>query len=305
MEAFISNNVGDVKNSERKARQLVRALFDEDRLGLEYDSTLTQTAEQTFNTAVGNCLSFSYLFAALAKRAGLDVQFQEVHMLPQWDFTSDEIYVENRHVNVRVKIYGDEDIIVDIDQVLPDFRLDYTLLEENHVLALYYGNVAAEFLMNNDFEQSYKFFIKALRTDKSIAALWTNLGVLYKRTGNFDFAEKAYFMALSINEKEKAALNNLAHMYSELGDEQRADLYGDLVNKYQARNPYFRYVRARKAMEDNRLDQAMGHIKYAIRKKEDEPRFYILKGAIHQIKGEANKARKALRTAETLQTEAG
>lgn len=75
--------------------------------------------------------------------------------------------------------------------------------------------------MNGDFEKSFKYFVKAIRTDPDISLFWTNLGVLYRRTGNDKYAEKAYFMALSLDENDQAALNNLSYLYREAGDEKK------------------------------------------------------------------------------------
>jgi len=56
----------------------------------------------------------------MAKEIGLDVQFQEIHILPEWNFTNDAIYVESRHINVRVNLYGKGDLIIDIHSVTPE-----------------------------------------------------------------------------------------------------------------------------------------------------------------------------------------
>ena len=97
------------------------------------------------------------------------------------------------------------DLIVDIDQISPEMQLSYTILEENHVIALYYGNVAAEKLLMNNNEEAFKYFVKAIKTKADIPSFWTNLGVLYRRTGNDDYAEKAYFTALKHDKRNQAA----------------------------------------------------------------------------------------------------
>jgi Flp pilus assembly protein TadD len=84
-------------------------------------------------------------------------------------------------------------------------------------LALFYGNVAAEYFLKQDYNNFYKYFVKAIKTDCDESSFWTNLGVLYRRAGLDNYAEKAYFTALSFNPKDKAALNNLSFLYSEQG----------------------------------------------------------------------------------------
>ena len=129
--------------------------------------------------------------------------------------------------------------------------------------------MAAEYLLKQDFESSFKYFVKAIKTDYEESSFWTNLGVLYRRAGYEDHAEKAYFTALSFNPKDKAALNNLSFLYTEQGNKERADYFGQLVEKYQESNPYFRYVKAQKAMEENQYNLALDHINQAIRQKDN------------------------------------
>ncbi|MCC3862126.1 tetratricopeptide repeat protein [Pseudemcibacter aquimaris] len=304
MEKFLTDELGKVNGDANKARKLSKAIFDEKSLGLIYDPKLTYTANEAFIKGYGNCLSFSYLYSVLARRLGLDIQFQEIHILPEWDYASDDIYVENKHVNIRVKVSGNPDLIVDIDEVLPERQLDYTLLSKNDVEALYYGNIGAEYLINNDFQTAFKYFVKAIKMDPDNSSYWANLGVLYRRAGYNKTAEKSYFKALSLNSQDKATLNNLSFMYRELGENEKADYFGNLVKKYQNKNPYFRYVKAKKAMEENLYDLAMDHINQAIKRKEQEPRFHELKSQIYARVGNLREAQKALRVAENLKSEA-
>lgn len=120
MNAFLEQYVADTLNNESRAKKLSNAIFPEEALGLKYNPLLTSTAMITFDVGAGNCLSFSYLFVAMAKEIGLDVQFQEIHILSEWNFTNDAIYVESRHINVRVNLYGKGDLIIDIHSVTPE-----------------------------------------------------------------------------------------------------------------------------------------------------------------------------------------
>jgi Flp pilus assembly protein TadD len=303
MNQFLDEHIRGLNGYGSKAREILRSLFEKDKFGLTYDPRATYTASQTFENKVGNCLAFSFLYSALAKEVGLNVNFQEVEVLPQWDYANDEIYVENGHVNVRVNMVGGNALIVDIDQVEPERNLNYTILDSDHIQALYYGNVAVELFLKQKNEEAFKYFVRAIKTKKDIPSLWANLGVLYRRTGNPEYAEKAYFTALEYDNRNSATLNNLAFMYDELGDTERSEYYNSLVTSYQNNNPYFRYVKAKKAVDEREYEEALKHINYAIKKKEEEARFYKLKSEIHAVLGESRKASKALRTAQEMEAE--
>lgn len=301
---LVEASVSGLNSHSSKARELARLLFDKNKLGMTYDPSATYTADQTFAQGKGNCLAFSILYSSLAQKIGLDARFQEVDIMPEWDFTADEIYVENLHINLRVNVAGSNDLIVDIDQVNPESQLKYTMLSENHVKALYYGNVGAENLFKGRNEDAFKYFVKAIKIDPEIPIFWANLGVLYRRSGNDDFAEKAYYTALKFDAKNSAALNNLAHLYDEAGDIDRSEHFSKLVKSYQKNNPYFRFVRAQKAVKESKYQDALEHIEHAIKRKSNDPRFYVLKSEIHASLGEQRKAKEERMKAEKMTREA-
>lgn len=57
---------------------LVDALYSKSDLKLEYESTITRTASQTYAARMGNCLSLVIMTAAFAKELGMPVRFQSV-----------------------------------------------------------------------------------------------------------------------------------------------------------------------------------------------------------------------------------
>ena len=100
MQDFLNTHVDRNGSDTLKLHQLVAAVIDADTFGLVYDDT-TRTASKTFRVRQGNCLSFSNMFVALARGVGLDVEYQEVDVPPDWNLDKDS-FVLNRHVNVYV-----------------------------------------------------------------------------------------------------------------------------------------------------------------------------------------------------------
>ena len=52
--------------------RLAHYVFGDDGLALEYDNEVTRTVAQVYQDRKANCLSFTLLFVALAREAGLD-----------------------------------------------------------------------------------------------------------------------------------------------------------------------------------------------------------------------------------------
>lgn len=304
MEVFLKDYVLRANGPENRANLLSRALFDDDKLNLEYDPSQTFTAREAFENKVANCIAFSLLYITLADRLGLDATFQEVLILPEWGEAEDGTYIESRHVNVNLYIHGSGQWVVDIDSIGKNLNLRATPLEKEHAQALYYGNVASELMLDKKYKEAFRYFVKAIELEPSEASIWSNLGVLYRRVGLDEYAEKAYFIALDYETRNASALNNLAYLYKASGKNDRSEYYEKLAKASQVKNPYFRYSRAQAAFDKYQFDLAEKHINYAIRKNKSEPSFYDLKSKIHEMLGERIEASKAFKIAQRLRAEA-
>jgi hypothetical protein len=137
MKNFLEKNVLNTNGAEARARKLSKALFDDDKLGMSYNFSRTYTASEAFANKTGNCLAFSYLFAAFAKESGLKVAFQEVEIPPEWDSVSDDLLMTSRHVNVRLLLRGRDDLTIDINRVGIPAENKVNLLNEDRAVALY------------------------------------------------------------------------------------------------------------------------------------------------------------------------
>jgi hypothetical protein len=102
MRSFVDSYVDRGSTSYAKLHQLLYAVINEGGFGLKYND-LTHTAAETFNKRNGNCLSFTNMFVAMARDAGLKVSFQEVDIPPDWTMQGD-IYVLSRHMNIYVDL---------------------------------------------------------------------------------------------------------------------------------------------------------------------------------------------------------
>ncbi len=102
MLRFLDKHVNQKHRSTLKLHELLYAIITEGSFGLEYDE-ITRTAQETFEARLGNCLSFTNLFVAMAREVGLEVSYQEVDIPPSWSMAGDT-YELNRHVNVFVDL---------------------------------------------------------------------------------------------------------------------------------------------------------------------------------------------------------
>jgi tetratricopeptide (TPR) repeat protein len=298
MQAFLDRHVARRAGSVSRLRQLVGAILDEKSLGLEYDES-TRTAAETFRARRGNCLSFSSMFLAMARRAGLRAYYQEVDTPPDWTLRN-EVLVLNRHVNVLVDTGrgGDHEVDFNLDGV--QTRDHRRRISDARALSHYDNNVAIERMQAGDAAAAFRYLRRAVRREPAFAPAWTNMGILYRRQGHLAHAEAAYLQALAADGRDLVAMSNLTRLYEQLGDHERAAGYRRRVTRHRDRNPYYRFQLAREAVLARDYDAAISHLHYAVDHRRDEDRFYFLLGVSYAGKGDVAAARKWFARAERI-----
>jgi Flp pilus assembly protein TadD len=294
MHQFV-RQIGDTNDASAKVIRLLQAMRQRGLFSLEYNEAVTQTVSGTFHEHRGNCLSFTMLFIALAREAGLHARYQLVDVPPQWNLDSDLVVIAN-HVNAVIDQKDGHDLVVDFNKA--NFRENYPTrkIDDAYAASLFYTNLGAEAMIKRDYPDSFTLLREAIRARPDVASPWVNIGVLYGRQGRLDYAEAAYLRALQIAPQERSALANLAGIYEALGDNERAAEYRDRVHHYQDINPYYHYARAQKAYREENYGDTLAELKRAIRLRGDESAFYTLQGqALTALGNEADAAKSFAR----------
>jgi Flp pilus assembly protein TadD len=277
----------------------VYAVINSGTYNLEYDE-VTRTASETFRQQRGNCLSFSNMFVALARHVGLDVQYQEVDIPPDWTLRED-VFVLNRHVNVLVDLGPSGQQVVDFN--VDDFKTTYDrrAIKDSRALAHHHNNLGVEAMQAGRTAEAVAYFRKAIvDNDRRFSPAWTNLGSLYLREGHPELAEAAFLHALDTDSNDYVAMSNLVRFYDASGDQELAEEYRRRVKAHRMRNPYYRYRLAREAFYAKDFKSAISHLRYAIRRKSQEDQFMFLLGLCYLMKGESEHARRWMEKAEEV-----
>ena len=289
MRAFVAENVDGTRAGRERMRRLLSAMIESGLMSLDYDDAKTKTARQTFHDRVGNCMSFTALFVALAREADLDVTFQTVEVPPIW-YADSDLVILNNHVNALVKQSFGSRVVVDFN--VTELKGDYETREvsDEYALALYYNNVAMDALRHGNLEKSFRLLKKSIETYPDIAGNWANLGVIYSRSGQDDYAIAAYHKALDLDSSHRPSLTNLASIYQSRGENERAEYYARQVRRYQDQNPYYHYYHALAAYNSGNLEAAEERLARALDLKDTEHKFYQLQGLIAERHGDRKTA---------------
>ena len=302
MRAFLGNHVNPGGTDVFRMQQLIDAMMGTTGFRLEYDES-TRIAAETFRLQQGNCLSFTTLFVALARGTGLKADFQEVEIPPDWS-TRKDVFVLNRHVNVIVQLGASGSRAVDFN--IGDFKSTYKVdkISDKRAIAHFFNNMGVERMQTGETAEAVAFFRRAIVDgDGEFSPPWTNLGMLYRKTGYYEYAEAAYLEAIKVDKEDDVARSNLVSLYERSGDLEKLQAYQKKVSKHRLRNPHLRYSLARDAFSDGDYEAAIEHLKNATRRVKDKSEYFFLLGVCYLMQGDEEKARrwtaKAEKVAET------
>lgn len=272
MERFVQTQLSGRKNSETRAWRLAIAMLDPWSFDFTYDPQVTLTAEEAFRQRRGNCLTFSNMFVAMARSAGLDAWYREVDILPEWTNVDDTLLV-SKHVNAEVHDRLNS-YVVDVSRRQVQKGERARRLSDREAVAQFYNNLGANALVGNDLPLAYAYFRKAAETAPAQAYAWSNLGVVLRRNGQTEDAMLAYQTAMRLDPDQAVAVNNLYTIYDEDGQLEAARELQGRVERNRRRNPYYLHYLAEVANEEHRWEDAQDLARRAIRIEPREYRFY-------------------------------
>ncbi|MEJ5103817.1 tetratricopeptide repeat protein [Chryseobacterium sp. MYb328] len=109
---------------------------------------------------------------------------------------------------------------------------NYDKFSKNEVAVDFYQK-AVEASKKENWKEAIQNYEQAVKTDSKFIYAWDNLGICYRRVGEYDKALNAYKQSLAIDPKGKMPLQNIAMTYIYKKEYQKAiDAYNDLDKVY-------------------------------------------------------------------------
>jgi tetratricopeptide (TPR) repeat protein len=297
MSSFVSEHAGKgpvfgMRGRSGRAWSLAYAALDPYLLAFDYDPMVTLPADQAFTQRRGNCLTFSSMFVAMAREAGMNAWFQEVKIPPKWSAVNDTMLV-SKHVNAVIEDKG-RSYTVDVSRRKRESLEEVRRLSDAEALGQFFNNLGVDALIASDLPTAYTYFSKSLEVLPDLDYVWSNLGVVFRRNGQTPEALLAYQTALLYEPDQAVALNNIYSIHEEDGNEEAASDFARKVERNRRRNPYYLHYLAEMANDQARYDEAIPLLKRAIRIEESEYRFYYTLAQSQFHLGEPELARANL-----------
>ena len=250
---------------------LVARLYDPKGLRLSYASGRTTGAAETWRSQSGDCLSLTVMAYAAARALGLNVHMQEVQV-PMTFERRDGVDFIGSHVNLLVRHAYDvpvydrtqhaHNFVIDFEPQMGANRVGQWLTEDD-ILARYYNNRAAQYLVAKDNVRAYAYYRAAIAAAPDYAPAVANLAQLYLRSGLLVGAEQLLLHAIALGGPSFSPLRNMHSLLTAQGRTEEAQHYAQLLAKQQNENPYYWMGLGLAAMRDSDYRAAIHALKHA------------------------------------------
>jgi Flp pilus assembly protein TadD len=303
MRAYLNSPRFSAILRERGARHgLVEALYNKSDLQLEYESSKTRTAAETYAARAGNCLSLVIMTAAFAKALNMPVLFQNVEVHSTWSREAG-LFLASSHVNILLseRRMPNMNSFTDDMQLLVDFipsgaasRLRAHAIDEQDIVALYANNRAAEMLVHGRLDDAYWWARAAVQARPKMATVLNTLGVVYQRHGNLVMAEQTFQSALAREPENVVVMRNLYPVLLDLGKRDEALALAQRINSIEPVPPYYYFDQGMLALKDGEPGKAKSLFEREIKRApfNDEFRFWL--GIAYARMGDIRDAREQL-----------
>jgi tetratricopeptide (TPR) repeat protein len=256
-----------------RLERLARFVFDpKTGLGITYDEQATSSVAEAYATRKANCLTFTLLFVALARDAGLHAYPQEIGETLDWRESGGTIFRDN-HVNAGVRVDG-EPLTVDVAGADVLGLRPPARISDRRLLSHYYNNLAIRQLELGYYDAAASDMDAALSLDPTYAPHWSNAGVVALHAGDFDGAHQAFLQALVLDPDESGALLNLVELAHRRGDAREEADWRARLAEVQQRDPLQHFMEALDYERIGNYAQAIAQFQHAIRLHPGDHRFY-------------------------------
>lgn len=305
---ILLTDVGAGRSTDRRLELLVARLYGPTGIRLSYTSGHTTGASETWRNLRGDCLSLTILAYASARFLGVNAHMQEVQVPLAFDRRGGYDFISG-HVNVTVRSnseimlngqsFGMGNFIIDFEPQVGSRRSGHWLTEQA-ILARFYNNRAAEYLVEKDYERAYAYYRAAIAAEPDYAPAFANLAQLYVRRGLLSGAEKLLAHAIALDGPSYGPLRSMRQLLVAQGRHAEAQSYATLLAKREDDDPYHWLGLGMAAMRDGQYRPAIRALERAaaLTTGFEEVHYYL--GLAYWRDGQWEAARKQLATLSAI-----
>jgi len=296
--AWVDRDVPRSATQEVQLSWLLGAVLNRNDPPFRYLAGYTGTAEEVFTSGSANCLGFTQLFVAMARRLDLPVYFLRVSDLQSFEREGDLI-VASAHITAAMGPPNSRKVLDFAERPVGAYR-KVEPISDLTAIALYYSNRGAEELRDGRNAEGLTLLRNATRLDPELAEAWVNLGVAERRSGDTRAAESDYRRALEVDPSTITAYQNLAALLRWSGRTHEADDLLALTDRSENRNPFSYLALGDLSLRLGRVEEAQRFYRRALRLDPGQAEAQAAMGHWALQAGNLREAEKYLRKAQKL-----
>ncbi len=295
MKAYNSFSYRALSGSERIYKYLESKLQN---FNFQADTLM---ASESLSQSTGNCLSLAIVTRALAKLVNVGTNFELARTEPIYQLENN-IQLESDHIRTVVYV---KEVRNTRQYVNPNYkiRIDYfpafgsrTLrrVHKDEFFAMFYTNRAAEAIIHDQTDQAYWHIKTAIKLQPNNLRAINMLGVLYRRLGNEQVAEKVFKYGLSIDPYQLELLNNYQKLLVKSNRMDEANIIADLLKNHNEKDPFNWIDLANAELNEMNYSNAIKYFKRATELADNLHQPYAGMAQAHFLLGRPNQALKAM-----------
>ncbi|MBO9490139.1 hypothetical protein J7384_07185 [Endozoicomonas sp. G2_1] len=267
----------------------------------------TNTAQQTASLARGNCMSLAVLTTAYAKLANVDFDYRKVNTLPIFEKQGNVIlssshvqtYLYKPNFKPEIDTYYLRPPGIVVDYFPSTTNMPGRLFSKHQFIAMYYRNIAADYLIDNELEAAFAYALASHQYDQHSPENINLLAVLHRRLGDVEGAEAIYQAALAHDLNNVAMLSNYATLLKSQQRYQEAEILDNKIAGLEDLNPYQWLEQAYVEHRQGRVAAAKRYYYKVIEQAPYVHQAYLGLYQIYAKQHQLNKAREMLKKALT------
>jgi tetratricopeptide (TPR) repeat protein len=221
----------------------------------------------------GNCMSLAILTTAFSRLVGVEIDYRKMHSLPVYE-RHGNVILSSSHVQSvlydpsfepqKNYLYFNRPAIV-VDYFPQEGNIRSKILNANKFLAMYYVNKGAELYIERDMNAAFAYASKAYYLDSESVSALNLLALLHKNKGDEKTAEQLFLFAMESQDKNINILDNYVDLLKGQRRLKDANKIKQQLEKLNDPNPYHWLEKAQFARLQNEYSDAERFYRKAIK----------------------------------------
>ncbi|MBX5484392.1 MAG: tetratricopeptide repeat protein [Myxococcaceae bacterium] len=260
--ALVRRTIGTFGTPEERLTRVIASLNGDTGQGFVYQRNTTRTAQQTFDSRSGDCMTYAALAVAMSRSLGVPTYFVYVKDLPVY-YDDGEWLFSATHMAIGLGS-GPHSLVIDFTGNGNGLSSSvYQRVDDATAAALFFNNRAAERLVAGDVRGAETLLRRVIDFAPDVRESWANLGAVLNRQGRYHDTLVLTRQSLAKFPDYQPLWSNAVRAARAGGDEALAHLLETRAAEIAEGDPWFHFVRGVNAFQAGDFARAIASLERA------------------------------------------